>query len=177
MIHVSKRHHQSIYSYMIDYDLWLITATSSRGCIHEDVISWKCFLHCWFFVRRFHWSQVESHQKGPGMLSFDVFFVVILNQLFSKLFDLPVIWVTMTLMWCNHNVVHMVIYRKTHYTINPSTDAGLYNVVSSDCIILFQWYTTYLEVVCSKESHQRIISYHRIDGLVQERRNSIVNAL
>ena len=39
---------------------------------HDDVITWKCFLHHWLFVRRIEWSPADSRHKGPVMWTFDV---------------------------------------------------------------------------------------------------------
>ena len=32
---------------------------------HDDIITWKYFLHCWTFVRGIHQSLVDSCLKGP----------------------------------------------------------------------------------------------------------------
>ena len=45
-----------------------------KGLTHNDVMTWKCFLHYWPFVWGIHRSPVDSPHKGPEMQRFDVFF-------------------------------------------------------------------------------------------------------
>ena len=40
---------------------------------HDDVISWKHFLHYYPFVKGIHWWQVDYLHKGPLMQGFDFF--------------------------------------------------------------------------------------------------------
>ena len=47
---------------------------------HDDVTTWKCSLHCCFFLMGIHGSSVDSHHKWPVMCNFDVF----LCSLFEK---------------------------------------------------------------------------------------------
>ena len=56
-------------------------ATTLFKCIYnvfssyDDVMTGKHFLHYWPFVRRIHWSPVDSPHKWPIMQSFDNFLV------------------------------------------------------------------------------------------------------
>ena len=75
--------HQS----MTDWLLWLqsflsytshgpnIAGTNRCGTMHDDVIAWKGFPHCWPFV----WESIDTKEQ-----SFADFFVVILNKPLNK---------------------------------------------------------------------------------------------
>ena len=52
--------------------------------LHDDDVTWKCFLHYWPFVKGIHQSLVDSPHKGPVMQSSHIFFVVSLNKLLNK---------------------------------------------------------------------------------------------
>ena len=86
--------------------------------MHDDIMTWKWFLHCWPFVRGIHQSLVDSPHKGLVMQCFDFFLCKSCKQAVEWPVKMSIICEAMMLMW----------------------------------------------------------SYH-IDGLMQERRNSIANAL
>ena len=48
--------------------------------VHDDAMTWKCFLYYWPFVRGVHLSPVDSAYKGSMMQTFDISFDVILNK-------------------------------------------------------------------------------------------------
>ena len=65
---------------------WIFSATgylcifaSQRSNHHDDIVIWWCFLHYWLFVRNPTLSGGFSHHV-PIMQSFEVFFVVSLNE-------------------------------------------------------------------------------------------------
>ena len=55
-------------SFDLGYDLDLGFSRSNTaaadGMLHDDVMTWKPFLHNWPFVRVIHWSPVDSPTKG-----------------------------------------------------------------------------------------------------------------
>ena len=44
-----------------------------NGTAHDDVMTWKCFLHYWPFERGIYLSSEDSPHKGPVMGRFDIF--------------------------------------------------------------------------------------------------------
>ena len=67
---------------------------------HENVKTCKRFPHCWRFMRRIYRSQTDSPKKDPVMRSFHVFS---LGQAIDQTLELPVIWDSMTSLWCTCN--------------------------------------------------------------------------
>ena len=97
---------------------------------HDDDMTWKNLAYYWPFLRgnpTFHiagplWG--ESISGFPSlelvMWSFDVFFVISLNKLFTKQFS-HLCFESMTLMWCHcngstHSLRHFLEWK--HNTIN-----------------------------------------------------------
>ena len=65
-------------------EYWSVAVGSKVGHLHDDIMTWKHFLHNLPFVRGIHQSLVDSPNKGQVMLSFVVFFAVNLNELLDK---------------------------------------------------------------------------------------------
>ena len=74
---------------------------------HDDVMTWKHYLHYWPFVRGIHWSPVDSPHKGSVMQSFHVSFDASLNKLLKK--QLRDRWNEMS--WCSFDVTIISIYQ------------------------------------------------------------------
>ena len=53
--------------------------------IGNDIMPWKRLPYCWPFVRGIHWSPAYSPHEEPVLWSFDVYFVVSLDKLFTLL--------------------------------------------------------------------------------------------
>ena len=58
----------------ISWDLANYSSSSFCMCQtwHEDIMTWKCFLNYWPFMRGINWW-LDSHHKGTVRSSFDVF--------------------------------------------------------------------------------------------------------
>ena len=41
---------------------------------NDDVMTWKCLLYYWVFVRGIHWWLVDSTHLGPVMLTYGYFY-------------------------------------------------------------------------------------------------------
>ena len=64
------------------------------GVLHDDVLTWKCFLHYWPFVRWTPQSLVDSPHKWPIMRSFNVFFdIKMKSQLIFYIYMPMCLWV------------------------------------------------------------------------------------
>ena len=61
--------------------------------VYDDVMTWKCYPHCWPFARGIHRSPMDSPHKGPVM-RISVSFVASLNIL--QTIELSVIWDSLT---------------------------------------------------------------------------------
>ena len=59
-----------------------ISNPNHKCTIHDDVIKWKHFPHCWPFVRGIHRSEFPAQR--PVTRSFDVFFDLCLNKRLSN---------------------------------------------------------------------------------------------
>ena len=81
---------------------WRDGEVLSESRDHDDVMTWKCLLYYWPFVRGIHLSNVDSPHKGPVMWSFEVLFVV--EHTFEQIIKLPVIWNTRIFTWDHYNV-------------------------------------------------------------------------
>ena len=50
---------------------WEMPARHWSACVrlhtHDDVLTWKCFLHYWPFVRGIHWVLAGKCQQGTGL--------------------------------------------------------------------------------------------------------------
>ena len=57
---------------------------------HDDVMTWKCFLHYSPFVRRNHRSLVDSLHKGPVLKTHDSWHGLMTWKCFLK--DWPFVW-------------------------------------------------------------------------------------
>ena len=70
----------------------------------QKPVKWKPFLLYWTFVRRIHWSLVDTPKKGKEI--FCVFIFVTLKKLLSKQSSiiLLMVWDDTMLMWCYRNV-------------------------------------------------------------------------
>ena len=51
----------------------------------DETMTRNCFLHCWYFVRGIHWSQVDFSHKCPLTQSFGIFSHVSPNKLLNTL--------------------------------------------------------------------------------------------
>ena len=49
--------------------------------VKDNVLTWKHFVHYWYFVCGIHQALVDSLHKGPVMKAFDVLFIVSLDKL------------------------------------------------------------------------------------------------
>ena len=117
---------------------------------HEDVMTWKWFLHYWPFVRGIHW--LLSPHKGPVMPSLDDFLLV---QLFKKEFgcwwfvmpyclcDVSVMSqqntmkLIMIVLWAIYVLAIMTIWKKNDLCKNGTSFNHVYSVVHVDMFALF----------------------------------------
>ena len=51
--------------------------------LYDAIITWTHCLYNWPFVKRIHWWRMDYPHKSPVMRSFDVFFVVSLNEVWN----------------------------------------------------------------------------------------------
>ena len=77
--------------------------------VHDEVVTWKHFLHYWPFVRRIHQSLLDSTSllDSPSirwmMWSFDAFLCYMPERTVEHTVELPLIWNIMMLMWHHFN--------------------------------------------------------------------------
>ena len=79
-------------------------------CVHDGVMTWKRTSHWWPFVTGILRSLVHFHRKGPVMRRFDMFAVVILNNLLTNCLVLGI---------CKHHdaqikALYYIAYLKHH---------------------------------------------------------------
>ena len=70
---------------------------------HDVIMKWKRFLYYWPFVMGIHWSLMDYLHKETVMQTFDVSSMLARKQPFEQIFEWPVMWNAMMLMWHHFN--------------------------------------------------------------------------
>ena len=82
---------------IIEYTLFFM---DPRGLSRGLVFTRKHFPHYWPFVMGIPWTLVDSHDKGPIMMSFNIFFVGAPTKLLKKQ------WFETTWLWWRSSMPH-----------------------------------------------------------------------